>query len=166
MTDSIALLGATALTEGIKFLYGQVSELIKRYRERRDRSEAIEIQPVRQPGLLAGELARRPVNLEALRESEPRLLELRRGLTNYVDGLLPINAADTTLLEQVESLRRLLENIYGQHITFAGEQRPSTGTPVVVRSTSVVASGERSIAAGTNYGIQVTGDNAEIVEGQ
>ncbi len=33
---SITAIGAVAITEGIKFLYGQAGEILKRWRERKD----------------------------------------------------------------------------------------------------------------------------------
>jgi len=37
-TLSAAAIGAAALTEGIKFLYGQAGEILKRWRERKDKA--------------------------------------------------------------------------------------------------------------------------------
>ena len=37
---TLTLVGTVVLTEGIKFLYGQAGELIKRWRERKDAADA------------------------------------------------------------------------------------------------------------------------------
>jgi len=41
---TISAIGAVAITEGIKFLYGQAGELLKRWRERKDAAKDATIQ--------------------------------------------------------------------------------------------------------------------------
>jgi hypothetical protein len=135
MTDPLALsvLGAAALTEGIKFLYGQATELLRRRRERRDEAAeagAVEVEPAEVPEL-EGEL-RLPLRADGavLDRVEPDLRELRRKLQDYADGVEPIASDDRDLLESADAVRGLLEAVYGQRITFRGERRASSG-PVV-----------------------------------
>ena len=78
MTDPLTLsaLTASALTEGIKFLYGQAAELLKRKRER---STADSGDVTRQPDapLLEGGLQQLHRS-GILQQLEPDLRELRR----------------------------------------------------------------------------------------
>lgn len=133
MADPITLsvLGGVALTEGVKFLYGQATELLKRRRERRDgEAGAVEVEPAEVPEL-DGEL-RLPLRADAavLDRVEPDLKELRRKLQDYADGVEAIGSEDRDLLESADAVRRLLEAVYGQRITFRGERRAASG-PVV-----------------------------------
>lgn len=41
---TISAIGAVAITEGIKFLYGQAGEILKRWRERKDVAMDVSIQ--------------------------------------------------------------------------------------------------------------------------
>ncbi|MFJ6673777.1 hypothetical protein ACIQMJ_21940 [Actinosynnema sp. NPDC091369] len=132
MTDPLALsvLGAAALTEGIKFLYGQATELLRRRRERRDEAGALEVEPAEVPEL-DGEL-RLPLRADdaVLERVGPDLKELRRKLQDYADGVEEVVPDDRDLLESADAVRRLLEAVYGQRITFRGERRAASG-PVV-----------------------------------
>lgn len=123
MADPLTLsaLGATALTEGIKFLYGQVTELLKRRRERGAKSgdEAspgfvAKLEPIEPDGAVLARL-------------EPDLRELRRVLGDYADGVDPVDPADHRMLETMDAVRRMLEAVYRQRITFPGENRPESG---------------------------------------
>nr|WP_052478812.1 hypothetical protein [Kibdelosporangium sp. MJ126-NF4]CEL20764.1 hypothetical protein [Kibdelosporangium sp. MJ126-NF4]CTQ89677.1 hypothetical protein [Kibdelosporangium sp. MJ126-NF4] len=121
---TLSVLGGAALTEGIKFLYGQATELLKRRRERKDAKAEL---PAETPAL-EGEL-RQPLQVDpaALERLEPDLRELRRGLQDYVDELEPVDSSDERLLETADAVRQILEAVYGQRITFRGEQRPASG---------------------------------------
>lgn len=131
MTDPLTLsfLSASALTEGIKFLYAQATELLKRRYERSNKAAEEEaLQPGAPP--LEGWLEPLRADVIVLAELKPDLRELRRLLADYVDGISPTDPGDSALLERMDALRRILEAIYGQNITFRGEQRPVSG-PVV-----------------------------------
>ena len=128
MTDPLTLsaLTASALTEGIKFLYGQAAELLKRKRER---STADSGDVTRQPDapLLEGGLQPLHPDPGILQQLEPDLRELRRLIADYADGIEPADPNDRVLLERVDALRRILEVIYGQRISFRGENRAGSG---------------------------------------
>jgi len=122
-------------------------------------------------GVLDGELVPGRVNEQVLEREAHVLAELRRRLGDYVDGVVEVDPADRRLVETAEALRGLLEALYGQRITFVGEQgRPSSGSlleagareRIKQRANAVVASGERSIAVGLNSGVASSGDNAQI----
>jgi hypothetical protein len=159
---SLTALSAAVLTQGIGFLYGQVGELLRRRQDRRqaDVPGAAEA-PVGIPTageaeqVLVGELTPGPVDDRALEDHAERLARLRGLLSPYAEGHLPVDPGDGQLREQVEALRSLLEQIYRQHITFHGERRPASGTPLGVQTgdlgryaTEVIASGERAVAVG------------------
>ena len=173
---SAAALGAAVLTQGIGFLYGQVGELLRRRRDRRQSAAAVagpvEIPPAGEAGkALAGQLTAGPVDEQALDRHAEQLAKLWGLLAPYASGLTSVDAADRQLVEQVEAARRLLEQIYRQHITFTGEQRPATGTPLDVRHASdagqyaaqVIASGERAVGVGRDVpGTVITGDHSAV----
>jgi hypothetical protein len=62
---------------------------------------------------------------------ENELREIRRLLADYADGIEVPKPGDHLVAEQADALRRLLEAVYGQRITFKGEQRPPSG-PLVI----------------------------------
>ncbi len=165
VTLSAAGIGAVALTEGIKFLYGQAGEILKRWRKRQGKA----VQEPNQPETINLTLPksvfeREPTNatihFEMVKQSEKQLRQLRRGLTDYVDEIDEVNENDADLLEIVDALRCLLEGIYGQHITFKGENRPASGAPVVVGRIDVEEIADKAIgvdADAINMG-DVTGE--------
>lgn len=142
MTISAATLGLAALTEGIKFLYGQAGELLKHWREQREKraqktskaeetADAIEPANVVLPAnAFEGRLVNPAIHLEALDAVAEQLSKLRQDLIPYMDGLKQIDPANKELLARVDALRRVLEAIFQQRITFKGEQRPSSGPDV------------------------------------
>lgn len=159
---SLAVLGASALKQGIGFLYGQLGELLRRRRERRAQSGASgaasagagEIPPPGEAGqVLDGSLAPGPLNEEALERNADQMAALRGLLLPYAEGDRQVDPTNRQLLDQVEAARLLLEQIYQQHITFRGEQRPATGSPLQLQTGDVgqyvgqvIASGERAVA--------------------
>jgi hypothetical protein len=161
---SLAAVGAAAaLTQGIGFLYGQLGELLRRRRERRSQAGAgpagaVDIPAPEEAGqVLDGPLAPGPINEEALERDADQLVALRRLLQPFAEGNAPVQPADQQLLDQLQAARLLLEQIYQQHITFRGEQRPVTGSPLQAQSddvrqyaSQVIASGERAVAIGGN----------------
>ena len=157
---SVGVLGGVALTEGIKFLYGQVTELLKR---RRDKAEEAAVDPPAVPAgpapVLDAPLSPRPVDLQVLAANEARLRELRRELADYADGLAEPDPADRRLMEQVAALRGLLELAYGQHVTFRGEQRPSTGSPLPADAPATVESYVANVTASGPGAVAVGRDN-------
>jgi hypothetical protein len=158
---SLAVLGVSALKQGIGFLYGQLGELLRRRRERRAQSGAAtagarETPPPGEAGqVLDGSLATKPLNEEALERHADQMAALRGLLLPYADGDREVDPANRQLLDQVDAARLLLEQIYQQHITFKGEERPATGSPLQSQTGDVgqyvgqvIASGERAVAIG------------------
>jgi hypothetical protein len=125
---TLGALGAVALTEGIKFLYGQAGEVLKRWHERRDKAAATTQARLQAPGgLLDGAVEPADPRDDVSERLEEELRETRRLLADYAEGIETPRPDDRLLLEQTDALRRLLEAVYGQRITFKGESRPSSG---------------------------------------
>jgi hypothetical protein len=122
------------LTEGIKFLYGQAGEVLKRWRDRKAASAQTGEPVVIDSSLLEGELAPASVNYETVERLEGELTALAGQLGNYANGLQKVDPQDADLLEAMDALRRAVEVIYGQRITFRGEARPPSGPLVIGRA--------------------------------
>jgi hypothetical protein len=134
---TITAIGAVAITEGIKFLYGQASEILKRWRERKDAAKDASTQlnktesvDVKLPSVFEGQLSAPYIHFDAVERVEEQLRGLRKDLSDYADGIELVDVKDANLLQRVDALRQLLEAVYQQRITFKGEQRPPSG-PVV-----------------------------------
>jgi hypothetical protein len=130
---TLSAVGGVVLGEGIKFLYNQAGEILRRRRERREAKEAgkaparvPEPAPV-SPDILEGELAPVTIDFEAVERLEQELRALRSSLHDYADGIEPVSNENTALLKETDALRRCLEAIYQQRITFKGEERPPSG---------------------------------------
>lgn len=136
-TLSMAAIGAVALSEGVKFLYGQAGELLKRWRERRDNPKStqpsVETTEVALPTVFEGELENPSIHYDALERAEVELRALYGDLTIYVNDVEPIDPSNEELLGRIDVLRRLLEAVYQQRITFKGEQRAASGPDIDVR---------------------------------
>jgi len=170
MFDPITLAATTALTEGIKFLYGQVTDLLRRHREHagqtaKSADQSAEAQagelvalPEVSAGVLDGSLAETRVASTELAEAAPQLAKVRSALADYADGVVRVTADDEALSEAAARARGLLETLYRQHVTFLGETgRPATGSPLTGDEIShgqqaIVASGDAAIAAETISG--------------
>jgi hypothetical protein len=130
---SAAAVGGVALAEGIKFLYGQAGEVLKRWRERRDAGGPTAGRATLHPpaGLLEGTVEPVEPRDEYADRLAEELRQARQLLADYADGIEIPQPGNHLLLEQVSALRQLLEAVYGQRITFKGEQRPPSG-PLVI----------------------------------
>jgi hypothetical protein len=129
---SLGALGAVAATEGIKFLYGQATEVIKRWRDRKAGKEAEAEAPIPVTGaeVLEGELAPPKVDFDAAERLHENITDFASVLGNYASGLKEPDPEDRDLAAAADGLRRALEAVYGQRITFKGEDREPSG-PVV-----------------------------------
>lgn len=134
MTDPITLATVTtiALTEGIKFLYNQAGSLLEAWRKRRsEKAEVVAMPRLSQDAALDGAVdVARPPDEAALAERVEDLELAFRALDPYLASRFatPIDPADPKVRDDVERLRELLEEIYGQRLTFPGEAREKTGT--------------------------------------
>ncbi|GAU69729.1 Syd protein [Streptomyces sp. NBRC 110611] len=123
---SFPVLTGAALTQAFTFLYGRLSAALDRRAEARDR--------VAVPDVLQGEL-RFPLSPDELEVTnrEEALIAMRDALEVFNDqgqGHL-LDGSNEGVRRSLARLRGALEAVYGQRITFAGEERPATGSPVV-----------------------------------
>lgn len=170
MTDpfSAAALGGVALTEGIKFLYKQAGEVLARWRQRRDKGDTNVQDATLSPpdGLLNGTVEPVGPRDEYAERLEEGLREARKSLADYADGIEVPQPGDHLVTEQADALRRLLESVYGQRITFKGEQRPPSG-PLVTGDIDVerVVGDAAAVRAKTISSGEITGSaKAKVVE--
>jgi len=169
MFDPVSIAGTAALTEGIKFLYGQVTDLLRRHRENSERTAeqagrsaggaaALVDLPEVSAGVLDGSLAETPVASAELAAAVPQLAQVRSALADYADGVVRVTLDNKALSEAAAGARGLLETLYRQHLTFIGEAgRPATGSLLTSDEISrgqqaIVASGRGAIAAETISG--------------
>lgn len=157
MTDPLTLgaLGAVVLTEGIKFLYEQGRELLTRWRAKRDR-DVVELELV-EAAVLDAPLTVAEVPESRIADHADTISALRRELIDYAEEGRPATPDDRRLLERVDALRRSLEVVYGQRITFKGEARPHTGTRVDVAV-------EAGVVEGYMAGLRAEGGLAGVSE--
>jgi hypothetical protein len=138
--DPLAVLSASALSEGVRFLFEQAGLLLDRRRAARGTDGAAAEEPaddiIALPSeAFTGSLDTRRREEDALSESAPALRELRTLLFPYLDGEGKIQPGDTELLRLVDRLRQLLEAIYGQRIAFTTEAGERTASGTELRST-------------------------------
>lgn len=108
---SLAVLSGAVLTQGIKFLYDQASDVLARRRDRKQKTPEIVAEP-----RVLGE------------PSETRLTALEEQLRVLHDDLegRDFAAADDDLLWRADALRAVLEAVYRTRLVFTGETRPAT----------------------------------------
>jgi hypothetical protein len=140
--DPITLtgVGAVVISEGVKFLYGQAGELLKSWRNRRQKGDGdepprLEAPP---PDLLDGSVQPAVANLDTVGRFEDELRELWQALAPYAAGIEDIDEHDAELLAATDSVRRILEAVFEQRITFRGERREPSG-PVVIGEANIDA---------------------------
>jgi hypothetical protein len=138
LMDSLAVLSASALSEGVRFLFDQARLLLERRRSDRGVDGEAAEEPdgvVRLPSeAFTGTLDTRRRDEAALAESAPALRELRAALFPYLDDEESIQPGDAELLRLVDRLRQLLEAVYGQRITFASEAGERAGSGPELRA--------------------------------
>lgn len=134
---TLAALGTIAVTEGVKFLYNQAGELIKYWRDKKKAAAAPTVNPepkppeVKLPAVFEGQLSSPKVHDDVLERVQQDISDMRKELSEYADGVQEIEPNNETALAQVDALRRLLEAVYQQRITFKGEQGRGASGPVV-----------------------------------
>ncbi|MCW3055937.1 MAG: hypothetical protein JWN14_5107 [Chthonomonadales bacterium] len=128
---TLAALGAVALSEGVKFLYGQAGELLKRHREHRDKAvtSTVAPAPTEPADLTLPMVFQKPseqpvIHYAELEQAAEPLRALRKDLSDYADGTDPIDPKNQVLIEHIDALRCLMEAVYQHPFTFVGEARP------------------------------------------
>ncbi|MCX5274607.1 hypothetical protein [Streptomyces virginiae] len=114
---TLATLGVLALSEGVKFLYGQAGEVLRQRREGKATAVALPAEMFESHG---GTLH---LDLARADELEPELRQLRQSLSEYGQGMDEIDPQDAPTVELVHALRRTLETVYRQPIVFKGESK-------------------------------------------
>ncbi|HTC69578.1 MAG TPA: hypothetical protein VK662_08425 [Acidothermaceae bacterium] len=144
---------AAVLTQGVSFLYDQAGQLLKRRRARRDRvnegvgreGDASGEPEMKLPRLtppegifVAGNAGALDASSAALDQLAEDLLHARRNVECYVMGESALDVGSDSLVVAIETLRRVLEEIYGANLTFSQERRkPATVTTTVSSQGSV-----------------------------
>lgn len=162
---SLAVLGGVAAAEGVKFLYGQATDLLKEWRARRARadppaeSDTLDVPPA-ESDALDGPVPPTTVSQELLRTHYRELTTLSAGLSPYALDHADLDLDDPEIASMVDQLRRLLETLYGVRLTFRGEQRERTGTTIDVKQRlesvhgSATGLAAKSLAGGAEATIQ------------
>jgi hypothetical protein len=160
VTLSAAAIGATALTEGIKFLYAEAGALLKRWREKRDIAATTKEEEITLtlPDVFGASESTIRIHFEDIAKAEDSLRALRKDVMEYAEGV-PVDMANESVLEQVDALRRLLEAIFRRPLTFKGETRSAS---------HAVAVGEASIDEVLGYvaGVRIRTMSAGTASGK
>lgn len=139
---SLGVLGAVVAAEGVKFLYGQATEVLKRRRERGAGSEPEAPVAVPADAPLQGTLEPLRIDFDALEGMHDEIKTMRSVLADYADGLADPDPGDRELAAAADGLRRALEVVYGQRITFRGEDRGPSGPVVIGRAEADTVAGD------------------------
>lgn len=133
---TLALVGTTVLTEGIKFLYTQAAEVLKCWRDRKAGREVEAQAPIPPPpqALLDGTLAPLAIDFAAVECLHEDIKQLAGVLGDFAGGLEEPDPHDAGLAAAADGLRRALEVVYNQRITFKGEQREPSWPVVIGRA--------------------------------
>ena len=167
---SAGALGALAATEGIKFLYSQAAEVLKRWRDRKAGREAEALAPIPVQGdtVLEGTLEPPRVDFDALERLHVDIKQLASVLGDYAGGLEDPDPSDGDLTAAADGLRRALEVVYRQRITFKGEERGASGPVVIGRAQVEKVEGEvvglRARLVGSGR-VEATAEAKEVLKG-
>ncbi|MFF5213352.1 hypothetical protein [Streptosporangium sp. NPDC000396] len=124
--DPVILLGVPFVTSAFDFLFRRAETLI----DRRASKGADKDENVADTSILEGTLQPLKVDERALERYGDELMRLYGGLSTYSRERSRITTEDEALRERLGELRVILEHIYGQRITFKGENRPLSGSRV------------------------------------
>ncbi|MET0423724.1 MAG: hypothetical protein ABW046_07620 [Actinoplanes sp.] len=126
---TLAVLGGAVAAEGVKFLYGQATELLTEWRARRAAPDGKVIEvPLASSSALDRPAVAPSADPALVQASQKDLIALSAGLSPYALGHADIDLQDERLAENTNALRLLLEGLYGVRLTFKGENRETTGT--------------------------------------
>lgn len=151
--DQIETVPQAHLIQGFAFLYERLVDVLDG--EGPGVSGAI-VEPG-QSGLDAavGPLVPNPAVVKARRAAMTRL---RTSLALIVAGEAP--QADVAFRQRLIELRETLEDVYGQRLTFSGEQRESTGTEGVRQEIDTV----RGLAVGADIASDWSGGEVKVTQ--
>ncbi|MFI1979953.1 hypothetical protein [Streptomyces wedmorensis] len=152
----IAVLGA-ALPATLTFAFQRLEHLLSSRRAKPEQDLAV-------PDVLTGTL-QLPLTADEdrLQARGAELQMLHDILVRYADGNTAIRAEDKTLMRNLGMLRAALEDIYGQRLTFAGEDRPASG-PFVTQKLGTLTGEATGMDADYIVGTAQVDQEAERVE--
>jgi hypothetical protein len=135
---ALAGVATNVLVESVKWLFTKAGDALKRWRDLHDAKTTEPSHPIDKgpSDIFEGEVSDLSVDTAAVERLEQEIKDLRRVLGDYVDGIEEIRPDDPELLETADGLRRMLEAVYHQRITFKGEDRPPSG-PIVEGTVNV-----------------------------
>ncbi|MET8550165.1 hypothetical protein [Micromonospora zamorensis] len=119
----LSTLTGAALTQGVAFIYRQLENLVKNKRNART------VTGVEAEAVLAGSLRPARVDPESYEQRQQEIDLLYGILTSYLKNAY-VREGDVHLQYLLGSVRRVLEDVYKQRITFVGEDRPPSGVNV------------------------------------
>ncbi|MEU8109494.1 hypothetical protein AB0C18_37910 [Nonomuraea muscovyensis] len=126
---SFPVLAGAALGQAFGFLFGRLAHLLD------NRGKDLPPEPVENLDVLEGALKPLQADFELVEQHIEELETLSGALGVYERNPDRLHAEDQQLLRRLGRLRVLLEEIYGQHITFKGERRSPSGADVIQRMT-------------------------------
>lgn len=131
---SLSAVGIMALAEGVKFLYAEASAAIKLWRDKKARQVAeapaavAPFAPAAVPAAaFEGKVTPAAPDLQAVETLEESLVAARKDVADVADGIEIIDTGNAELLAKIDALRRLMEPVLSQRLTFKGEKRPPSG---------------------------------------
>ncbi|MFF5372839.1 hypothetical protein [Streptomyces sp. NPDC013187] len=122
---------SSALPATLTFIFQRLERLL-------DSRTAEPEEDVALPGSLVGtlQLPLQPAR-DVLQTRRGELELLQETLADYAHGTVPVDISDQRLVRNLARARGALEAIYGQHLTFEGEDRPASGPFVHQRVTTL-----------------------------
>jgi hypothetical protein len=143
----MAALGSTALSEGIKFLYSQAAEALRRWRERQEKPAARQPASQPTPPVFSEDGNSLSFHLDKVEALEEPLRKLMHSLADYAAGTKPVNPGHSELMAAVNALRLAMEQVHQHALTFKGEQRSPSG-PDLIGSIGSLLSAALALEAG------------------
>lgn len=143
---TLALVGG-AVAPAVTFLMDRANRVLdERAARRRQAPDSGSLQQtpevVNAPGVLQGELAPLAADPEIVEARQAELAAVVGQLSPYTRDPQLIDDQDQELLTLAGRLREILEEVYGQRITFVGEDREATGSSVRIRQVADVHEGD------------------------
>jgi len=153
----LAALTGPAFAQTVGFLYGRLANVL-------DRRRQSQTEVIATPAVLEGELGPLVISEPVVEHHRAELEGLLERIGVAQANLRSVNRRDDGLATDLERLRDLLEQIYGQHITLSGEDRPSSGVRVDQRARTVRGQmvGLDADEATTNARVDVTQNIGEV----
>ena len=161
---TLAGVAGIVISEGIKFLYAEAGEVLKRWWDKRDAKTPATPEPIAidlPQQAFEGNLREPAIHYDALAQCADDLDDAYSRLAPYVNGLRSIDPADEKFAALADRMRSGMEAVLGQSITFKGEKRDPSGTRIDARMKIDVVGGRA-----TNVDIEGLGDvRSDVIVG-